>query len=145
MIFSQSTEYALRAVVYLASSQGEARTTQAIAEVAKVPPDYLSKILQSLRKAGIVSSQRGLRGGFLLAKPATEIRLLEVVNAIDPVERIRTCPLKLKSHGSNLCALHRTLDLAIASVELALSAGTIEELLNTPSPSRPLCEHAQGG
>lgn len=140
MIFSLTTEYALRAVVHLADSKGEARTAQAIAEAAKVPVDYLAKIMQNLRRAGIVSSQRGVRGGFVLSRPASEITMLEVVNAIDPIQRIRTCPLRLKSHGVNLCALHRTLDRAIASVEVALGEGTIEMLLKTPSLSHPLCD-----
>ncbi len=143
MIFSQTVEYALRAVVLLADVQREAKTTQQIATMARIPPDYLSKILQNLRRAEIVSSRRGINGGFVLQRPASEITLLEVVNAIDPIERIRTCPLKLKSHGSNLCELHRRLDQSIASVERTLATGTIAELLTTPSPSHPLLERTK--
>lgn len=129
-------------MVLLADARGAAMTTQQIAAVSKVPPDYLSKILQSLRNAGIVASQRGLHGGFVLHKAASEITLLEVVNAIDPVRRITTCPLGLKAHGLNLCPLHRKLDQAIASVEQVLASSTLEGLLNTPTKSRPLCEEA---
>jgi Rrf2 family protein len=144
MIFSNTTEYALRAVVLLADESRQAKTTQQISEMAKIPQDYLSKILQQLRRAGIVSSKRGKSGGFELSRPPGEITLLEVVNAIDPIERIDTCPLKLKSHGRHLCPLHSKLDQSIATVEHALATSTVRELLDTPSPSHPLCESRQG-
>jgi Rrf2 family protein len=140
MIISQTAEYALRAVVLLADSDGTAMTTQQIAEASKVPADYLSKILQNLRRAGLVIAQRGLYGGFVLSRPASDVTLLEVVNAIDPIQRITTCPLKLKSHGVNLCPLHKKLDQAIASVEKGLSTSTLQGLLRSPATSRPLCE-----
>ncbi len=143
MIFSQTVEYALRAAVLLADVEREAKTTQQIAEIARIPPDYLSKILQNLRRAGIVASRRGVNGGFTLERPPSEITLLEVVNAIDPLERIRTCPLKLRAHGSNLCPLHRKLDQSIASVEGTLATSTLEELLDTGAKSHPLCDGAR--
>ena len=67
-MISQTTEYALRAIVFLADSPTEAHTAEAIAEGTKVPVGYLSKIMQGLAKAGLVSSQRGLYGGFTLIK-----------------------------------------------------------------------------
>src|SRR6185369_12131592 len=109
MIITQSAEYALRAAVVLARAETNAMTAPQLAEVAKIPVHYLSKVLQALRRAGVVSSQRGTGGGFVLSRPAAQITVLEVVNALDPIERIHTCPLKLKSHGTNLCALHRKL------------------------------------
>ena len=143
MIISQTAEYALRACVLLARSENVALTTPQLAETTKIPPHYLSKILQDLRAAGLVESQRGQRGGFSLQRPAERITVLEVVNAMDPIERIRTCPLKLAEHGTNLCALHRKLDEAIATVEKAFGSTTLAQLA---SPSRtgtslggPLC------
>ena len=59
-MFSRTTEYALRAVVYLAAQDGAARTIGQIAEATRVPSDYLSKVMQNLRRAGLVQSQRGL-------------------------------------------------------------------------------------
>ena len=140
MIISQTAEYALRAAVYLADSKGSAMTTQQIAKVSKVPLHYLSKILQNLRRAGLVAAQRGIKGGFVLSRSATEITLLEVVQAIDPIERIKSCPLKIKSHGTNLCPLHRKLDQAIASVQGAFSASTLQSLLSASNSVRPMCE-----
>ncbi len=139
-MFSQTVEYALRAVVQLASAAPEAQTTEQIARATKVPQAYLSKVLQSLVQAGIVRSQRGIGGGMALAKPPAELTILEVVNAVDPIRRIRTCPLELAAHGVNLCPLHRRVDNALAMVEDAFRSTTLQEILDEPSPSRPLCD-----
>jgi Rrf2 family protein len=139
-MFSQTVEYALRAVAYLADQAPEARTTEQIAQVTRVPQAYLSKVIQSLSRAGIVRSQRGVKGGVSLAKAPSAVTILEVVNAVDPIVRIRECPLGLKAHGMRLCPLHRRLDNALASVEQAFATTTLAEVLAEPSESVPLCD-----
>jgi len=126
-MISQSAEYSLRALICLARSRGSPLTNQQIAEQAKVPSGYLAKILQALARAGIVSSQRGLNGGFLLTANPEAITLLEVVRLTDPSRRIDTCPMGI--HGHQLCPLHRRLDDAAASVEAALARTTLAQLL----------------
>src|SRR6059058_5380797 len=106
-MFSQTVEYALRAVVHLADRAPEPRTTEQIAEATRVPKAYLAKVLQGLVRAGIVRSRRGLHGGVSLARPAAELTILEVVNAVEPIARIRECPLGLTAHGIRLCPLHK--------------------------------------
>jgi Rrf2 family protein len=138
-VLSQTVEYALRAVVHLASQVPQARTTDQIAEATRVPRAYLSKVLQALVRAGVVNSQRGLRGGMTLGRPAAELTILEVVNAVEPIQRIRTCPLGLAAHGVNLCPLHRRLDDALAHVEGAFGNSTLAEVLAEPTTSVPLC------
>lgn len=137
-MFSQTTEYALRAAVWLAEHAGHPQVTRQIAVGTRVPAGYLSKVLQMLGRAGLVQAQRGLHGGFLLARAADAISVLDVVNAVDPLKRITTCPLKLRAHSQHLCALHRRLDGAIAQVERVLAATTLAEILAEPSKSRPL-------
>lgn len=139
-MFSQTVEYALRAVVHLADQAPAARTTEQIARATRVPAPYLAKVLQNLAKAGIVRSQRGVGGGVSLVKSPAELTILEVVSAVDPIRRIRECPLGLASHGANLCPLHHRLDAALASVEQAFASTTLAELLAEPTTSRPLCE-----
>jgi Rrf2 family protein len=138
-MISQTAEYALRAIVYLAD-QGEARTTQEIAKSTLVPPSYLSKVMQALGRAGVVRSQRGLHGGFTLAKGPDELSVWDVIEAVDPIQRIRTCPLGLKAHGTKLCPLHRRLDDALALVENAFRESTVADLLREPATSKPLCD-----
>lgn len=143
-MLSQSVDYALRAMVYLADQAPAPRTNEQIAIVTLVPQAYLSKIMQSLSKAGLVRSQRGLHGGFALTKDSSEVTILEVVNAVDPLQRIRECPLGLKTHGMQLCPLHRRLDNALAAVEEAFGDTTLAEILAERSGSIPLCDVSAG-
>jgi len=138
-VFSQTVEYALRAVVYLTSKSPEAQTTDEIARATRVPRAYLSKVLQGLSRGGIVQSQRGLGGGVTLSQSPEELTILQVVNAVEPIERIRSCPLGLAAHGVHLCPLHRRLDSALAMVEKAFASTTLAEVLAEPSRSVPLC------
>ena len=139
-MFSQTVEYALRAVVHLASNVPNAQTTEEIAKATRVPQAYLSKVLQSLVQAGVVKSQRGIGGGMSLARAPTELTILEVVNAVDPIRRIVTCPLNLAAHGVRLCPLHRRVDNALALVEDAFRSTTLQEVIDEPTDSFPLCE-----
>jgi Rrf2 family nitric oxide-sensitive transcriptional repressor len=147
-MFSQTAEYALRAVVYLASQPGVPRTTQEIAKATQVRIAYLSKVMQSLGRKGLVQSQRGLHGGFTLARSADELTVLDILSAVDPIQRIKSCPLGIKGH-LNLCPLHRRLDHAMKLVEDALSKSTLAELLAEPARARgiplPLCSWPEEG
>ena len=138
-MFSQTVEYALRVMIHLATQEAPV-TTKQIAVATKVPEGYLSKVIQSLGRGRLVHSQRGLHGGSTLARSAAEITIFDIVNAIDPVKRINTCPLGLKSHGVNLCPLHKRVDLALDMVEQAFKDSTLAELLAEPTMSRPLCD-----
>ena len=140
-MFSQTQEYALRAVIWLATNAeagpvGNGR----IAEHTSVPPSYLSKVLQELARGGILNSRRGAGGGFQLARKATQLSVLEVINAVDPLRRITTCPLGLKTHGTHLCPMHARLDSALQYVEGALGSSTIAELMSEPGRPLPLVE-----
>lgn len=135
-MISQTAEYALRAMVFLAM-QKSAVTSQDMAQVTKVPPGYLSKLMQQLVKRKLVNSQRGIGGGFVLARKPAEISILDVVNAVDPIDRIKTCPLGLQSHGFNLCPLHKRLSEATAQVEAAFAASTLGDLVE--ESKTPLC------
>lgn len=142
-MLSQTTEYALRAVVHLASLSPQPQTTNQISEATMVPRAYLAKVVQALVRAGILHSQRGVKGGVLLARSLDELTMLDVVNAVDPIQRIHTCPLGLPAHGVRLCPLHARLDKALSMVEKAFADSTLAEILREPSPSKPLCNVVQ--
>ncbi|MBM4111792.1 MAG: Rrf2 family transcriptional regulator [Phycisphaerae bacterium] len=129
MFLSSTTEYALRAAVFLASIPGDAANSERIAERTKVPSGYISKVMRDLVVAGIVSSQRGPNGGFALARDASRISVLEVVDAVTPLRRIRACPLGNPEHLS-LCPLHRRLDDAIATIQKAFADTSLADLLD---------------
>jgi Rrf2 family protein len=139
-MISQTAEYALRIVVFLATLKGEAATTRQIAAATRVPEGYLAKIIQGLSRARIVRSQRGLHGGSVLAHDPANLSVYDVIQAVSPLQRIRSCPLELPSHGTSLCPLHRRLDDAAATVEQAFRQSTIAELIAEPTTSIPLGE-----
>jgi DNA-binding IscR family transcriptional regulator len=85
-----------------------------------------------------------VRGGFNLARPAAAITVLEIVNAVDPLERIRSCPLGLAAHGARLCPLHRRLDAVLANAEAAFAATTLAEVVNEPPARAPQCRFPAG-
>ena len=86
-MFSQTVEYALRAVYCLGRNLDETKTNKQIADLMRIPSSYLAKIMQALVKAGIVRSRRGVNGGFLLAKDPEEQNLLDVIVAVDPKDK----------------------------------------------------------
>ena len=168
-MFTQTVEYALRAMICLAARSGAGsgrtlghgpgagqnqtlgqtpgqalgqplgQTVEQISRATQVPAAYLGKVLQQLVKKGLVTSRRGAGGGFSLASPPDQISLLQVVQAVDPIERITTCPLGLASHGTRLCPLHKRVDQALAHMEQAFAQSTLAEILAEPSESIPLC------
>lgn len=140
MAVSQTAEYALRAVVWLAQNPGEAQTTQQLADGTQVSVSYLPKVLQPLGRVGILASQRGINGGYTLERDPEVLTLLDVINCVDPVQRITRCPLKLESHTGLLCPLHQSLDDALAELERRFAATSIAELLRKKTGATPLCD-----
>jgi Rrf2 family protein len=131
-MISRTTEYALRAMVILAKQPEKSWKTKDIAKITKVPTDYLSKVLQNLSRHKLVISQRGIKGGISLGKSAETITILDIANAVDPILRIKTCPLNLEEHSLSLCPLHKKLDHAIYLVEKIFQTTTLAELIDNP-------------
>ena len=139
-MISQTAEYALRVVVFLAARNGTSVVTRDIASGTRIPQGYLAKVLQQLGRAGIVGSQRGLHGGFVLVSDPQRLSVYDVLQVVDPVRRITSCPLGLRSHSTRLCPLHRRLDDAAKLVEVAFRDTPIAQLLREDTSSTPLCE-----
>jgi Rrf2 family transcriptional regulator, nitric oxide-sensitive transcriptional repressor len=129
-MYSATAEYALRAVVYLAQKSPTSCTTEQISDSTGVPAAYLSKILQNMRNAGIVKTKRGSKGGVTLEGDLQVMSILDIIRAVDPIERIGKCPLGGPEH-SKLCPLHSRLDRAMAQLEeefrTTMVASLIEE------------------
>ncbi len=139
-MFSQTAEYALRSMACLALSPSELVPVSTLATVTKVPSNYLAKVLQQLAGADLIVGKRGVGGGYKLARPAREIKLMQVVRATMTIDRIEVCPLGLPNHGPNLCPLHRKMDEAAAAVIRVLDDYTLEDIINDPKSNRPLCD-----
>lgn len=104
MRVSAKVDYALRAATELAATDNPSvpMKAEAIARAQDIPVKFLENILQSLRHAGLVQSKRGPEGGHLLARPAAEIALADVIRAIDgPLAGVSgQSPDQLEFHGS---------------------------------------------
>lgn len=137
-LISRTSEYALRAVIWLVQDPANSQTTRQIAAGTRAPPDYISKVLQLLARAGLVRGQRGSGGGFLFAGDPAEVTVLDVINAVDPLERIHTCPLGLKAHGKNLCPLHCGMNDAVGQMEATFARTKLAALLTGATSSVPL-------
>lgn len=85
-MLSQGVGYSITALSYIAAAGGKSVLVKEIAQATKIPPAYLAKLVHALGKRGIVSTQRGVGGGVVLARPATEISLFDLAVALnDPV------------------------------------------------------------
>lgn len=144
-MLSQTVEYALRAMVHVAGLEpDQALSSEVLAQRTQIPKDYLSKVMRDLAVAQLVKSQRGPNGGFKLARPAAQISLLDVISAVDPIERIVRCPLGNPAH-LNLCPLHRRMDHAIAMIEQEFRKTTLAELLASGAAESSSCRILQRG
>ena len=140
-MISQTSEYALRAALFLAARDDDSpASAHEISDAVRVPVGYLQKILRMLAKQGILVAQRGTNGGFALAKVATSISVLDVLRASDTeIQRITRCPLGIKGH-TNLCSLHRLLDDELARTERTFAGTTLADLLDGDGGVRSLCD-----
>ncbi|MGV3538919.1 MAG: RrF2 family transcriptional regulator [Rufibacter sp.] len=108
-MLSKTTEYALRAIVYIALSdaKGHRSGIKEIAKELELPTHFMGKILQDLVRKGVIASMKGPGGGFYLHRPASDISILEVVRTIDGLEAFKKCGMGMKEcSDTHPCPLH---------------------------------------
>ena len=130
-MFSQTSDYALRAVLLIARMGGSRPlVADEIAREIGAPKNYLAKTLNALAKAGIVTSARGPQGGFELAIPANELTLARVIECFDEPRLQPRCMLGSKDCDPNQpCAAHNRW-LAIQALRRApLASTTVADLV----------------
>jgi len=109
--FSASTTHALRAMAWLAANaDGEAVLGRDLARKLKIPPDYLSKVLATLARSGVLTASRGAKGGYRLARNAARIKLVEVVTPFEGKRARSGCLLHpdRPCRDSSSCSAHRS-------------------------------------
>ena len=144
MLFSTKAEYGVRLLVELGRrGEGAPVALATVAEADNLPLSYLEHLVAKLREAGLVTSTRGAHGGYRLARPADEITMLEVVQALEgpvaPMECFHT-----DREGKVLCSHEEDADRACATkmlwtrvhggVTRALAGTTLDELVNFSTP-----------
>jgi len=131
MQITRQADYAIRAMLFLARQEPNQRAaTKQIAETQKIPPSFLAKIISQLSIAGLIHTSRGARGGVLLARPAQQISLLEVVEAIDGPISLNDCTVSTEACliGDN-CPLHGIWHEAQAELVTRLRATTFDKFM----------------
>ena len=155
MVFSTKSEYGVRVMVELARRAGQSEDAGgdepvvSLAEIAEhdgMPLAYLEHLVARLRKAGLVDSRRGSRGGYLLARPAREITMAEVVEALEgaiaPIECISEAPdgsivCSREADADHICPTKLLWTRVRMSIVQTLRETTLADLITTPTIARP--------
>ena len=128
-------DYAVRAVVELGAADGKLTKADLIAEAQGIPRHFLDNILNDLRRAGIVATQRGAEGGSRLARPAAEITLADVMRAMEgPLAAVRDIrPDELHYEGT-AAALPEVWVAVRAALRSVLEKVTVADVVNQKLP-----------
>jgi len=129
-MFSLTTEYALRAALDLAAHPERPQSAKAIAEAIHAPGSYVAQVLQMLSRKGLVSATRGRTGGYGLARPADQITLLDIVDAIDPIQRFDANGDHAPAPRDLTLTLNARLDEIAAAAVSQLRAVTLADLIH---------------
>jgi Rrf2 family protein len=133
MILSRSATYGLRAVLYLSlySEKEERFGVKAIAQELDLPKSYLGKVLQNLVRKGIISSAKGPRGGFYIEDESIKRPVIDIVEAIDGLERFSACGLGLhECSDENPCSIHKEYGALRDGLFNLFSNKTVEDFKN---------------
>ncbi len=122
---SQTAEYGLQAVLFLARRGGGPAVAQDISDATGVPKGYLHKILRRLGKAGILGSQRGVGGGYVLLKPASQISALEVIRATASTVQTQA------TNGKAEDPVHRMIERAAHRTDELFESTSVQDLIES--------------
>ena len=130
MIYSRSAEYAIRAFVHLARvPEGKYAMVKNVAEEEDIPGHFLAKILQQLARKGLLRSSKGPTGGFALRVDPDQIRLLDIVEALDGLAPYQQCAAGLAECSEAMpCPLHDRWSALRARIMDYLEQNTITDL-----------------
>lgn len=130
-MFSKSTEYAIRAVVFLAKNSSEEKRygIKTIAKDLGFPEPYLAKVLQHLVRRNIIQSAKGPHGGFYATTQTMDITLLDIVDANDGLDFFKKCGLGLvECDDEKPCPIHKDYQIFRGSFYKMLSEKTIKDM-----------------
>lgn len=142
MIYSRSAEYAIRAFVHLAQvPDGKYSMVKNIAAEEEIPSHFLAKILQQLARKGLLRSSKGPTGGFRLRVPPDEIRLVDIVEALDGLTEYQKCVAGLAECTDDMpCPLHDSWKAVRSRIMDYLGRNTIADLAKALEQKRRLIE-----
>ena len=129
-LITRDTDYAIRALCFIARRKNEVLTAAQLVEELKIPRSFLRKILQKLNKTGVLRSRKGSGGGFSLAAQADKILLTDLIKVFQGTLKLNECYLKRRPcPNRKVCALKRKIDDIERYVSSQLESITIGGLL----------------
>lgn len=133
------TDYGLRVVLYLATRPGRVITTGEIGRAYGISKNHLVRVAHSLRDGGFIDLAPGRAGGLALARPPAEIRIGDVVRALEPEMRIVECfdPASVKCPIAPACALSEALQQALDAFLARLDRATVADMVRRSGPTLP--------
>ena len=134
---SAKADYAVRAAVELAAAGEQPLTADVVADRQQIPVQFLQKIFHELRRARLVSSQRGPDGGHRLARPPDEITVADIIRAVDgPLATVRGEPPEGLDYGGAAVPLQEVWIALRTNVRAVLEGVTLADLANARLPRR---------
>lgn len=132
MKYSKATNYALHSMVHLAMEPDkDAVPVEDLAQLQKLSPTYLSKILTKLVKAGLVQSTPGVNGGYRLLHSPEQVTFLEIIQAIEGQEALLSCTMTLNGTAHHHeCLIEKAITQAEDKMLEVLSQQTIAGILS---------------
>jgi Rrf2 family protein len=133
---TKRADYAIRAMLALSRSSGDGpMSARLIAEEWAIPVRFLPQVLGDLGRAGLVRAEPGRNGGYRIGRPASEISLLDVIEAVEGDSRRRTCVLRGGPCGaSGECAVHGVFAEAQDALLTTLTEARLGGLVGVPAP-----------
>ncbi len=131
---TQAADYAIRSMLYIASlPEDRPILKNEVAESQDIPRSFTAKILRVLVHAGLLKSTRGVKGGFTLARPASEINMLEIVEATDGPIRLAACAIQAGDceQASN-CPSQAVWNTVQEQITATLRGANLEDLVSAP-------------
>ena len=130
-MLSKSSQYAIRAVLYLSLNSNEERkySPKEIANAMDIPAPFLAKTLQDLTRRNLISSVKGRNGGFYLSQENRHHTLISIVDSIDGIDKFQECILGLTvCSNENPCSLHHAVAPLRKKLVEELTFKTIDDL-----------------
>lgn len=129
MRLSKTTEYAIRAMAFLARNGQEPVSVTHLAETLEIPYKYLARLMTQLSQAGLLESTQGKRGGFRIARPLEEIRLHQVVDVVEGLDNFHRCVLgHSQCDEHDPCCMHHLWEPQIVSARAMIYDSTLADL-----------------
>lgn len=146
--FGTGVEYALHCLLWMAKPLQVRASSRDLSELQGVPAPYMAKLFPKLEKAGIVLATEGIRGGYVLAKPANRITVLDVVDAVEGEKPLFDCQ-EIRSRCAlfesappawatkGVCGIHAVMLRAEKQMRAELAATTLEDLADGVAQKEP--------